>query len=430
VSATAPGLTLSTDADTAALWDDYRERDLRRLSGTADALRAVLGADPDLAVAHAAAALEAFFADADFDVESSLGAARSGRAEQEWERSFVRCVSTLATQGMWPSRSMWERHHDAFPGDLHGLEILIFLTLMSTDPDGHERAAEAGRRSAQAVGEHPVLVGFEAMMAQDAGDLERAHRLSTRALELDPSGFAGGHPMAHVYFESGDHAGGATWLDGWFPSTDQAADFGSHLVWHSALHHLALGDRETALERYRHCAGRAGPGGLVDGTSMLWRCQLHGLVEPGDDPAARRVSDVVRPLTEAVPFTFVGVHVALGLATAQDADALRRFAASAAGFTAPGSAELLPDLALGLAAYVEGDHGAAGDLLLARERDFVRLGGSHAQREVMEDTLIQALVQADRLDEAAERLRARLDRRESALDTALLARTRKARQPR
>ena len=88
-----------------------------------------------------------------------------------------------------------------------------------------------------------------------------------------------------------------------------------------------------------------------------------------------------------MPFTFVGVHVALGLATAEDADGLRRFAANAAGFTAPGSAELLPDVALGLASYVEGDHAAASDRLLARERDFVRFGGSHAQREVFEDTL-------------------------------------------
>ena len=136
-----------------------------------------------------------------------------------------------------------------------------------------------------------------------------------------------------------------------------------------------------------------------------------------------RVSEVVAPLTTDVPFTFVGVHVALGLATAEDADGLRRFAANAAGFTAPGSAELLPDVALGLASYVEGDHAAASDLLLARERDFVRFGGSHAQREVFEDTLIQALIRAGRLTEASTRLQARLDRRESPLDAALLART-------
>ena len=425
---TAHELPLSTDADTAALWWTYRDLDLRRLSGTEAALRAVLDADPSLAVAHAAAVIEAMFADAAFDVEAEIAAARRGNAAQDWERSFVECVLTTASQGMWPARPSWERHHDWFPGDLYGLELVTFLTLMSTDPGAQDAALARALRTQEAVGEHVVVLGFRAMMAQDRRDLDEAERLASRALALDPSGFLGGHPMAHVYFESGDHASGAAWLDGWFPSTDQQADFGSHLVWHSALHHLALGNRDTALERYRHCAGRAGPGGLVDGTSMLWRCQLHGLVQPGADPADVPVAQVVAPLVEKVPFTFVGLHVALGLATAADADGLRRLAANAAGFTTPGSAELLPGLARGLAAYVEGDHAAACDLLLAQEPDFVRYGGSHAQREVFEDTLIQALVLADRLDEAATRLNARLDRRESPLDTALLARTARPRR--
>ena len=420
---TAQELPLSTDADTAALWWAYRDRDLRRLSGTADALRRVLDADPGLAVGHAAAVLEVLLADADFDLDTELAAARRGTASHDWERSFVECVLTTASQGMWPARPSWQRHHDWFPEDLYGLELVTFLTLMSTEPDAQDAALARALRTQEAVGEHVVLLGFRAMMAQDRRRLDEADALATRALELDPTGFLGGHPKAHVHFEAGDHAAGAAWLDGWFPDTDQQADFGSHLVWHSALHHLALGNRDTALDRYLHCAGRAGPGGLVDGTSMLWRCQLHGLVEPGADPAGTPVAQVVAPLVDGVPFTFVGVHVALGLATGRDADGLRRFAANAAGFTTPGSAELLPGLARGLASYVEGDHAAASDLLLAEEPHFLRYGGSHAQREVVEDTLIQALVRADRLDEAAARLTARLDRRESPLDTALLART-------
>jgi hypothetical protein len=121
--------------------------------------------------------------------------------------------------------------------------------------------------------------------------------------------------------------------------------------------------------------------------------------------------------------TFVGVHVALALATAGDADGLRRLAHNARGFDAPGAAAMLPDLAGGLAAFVEGDHGKAADALLRFEPSVPHVGGSHAQREVFEDTLIHALVRAGRLDDAATRLRARLDRRESALDAGLLAET-------
>jgi hypothetical protein len=145
---------------------------------------------------------------------------------------------------------------------------------------------------------------------------------------------------------------------------------------------------------------------------------------PGDDPAAPRMSEVVAPMTSRVPFTFVGAHVALALATAEDADGLRGYAAKAETFTAPGAAELIPDLALGFAAYVEGDHAKASDHLLRRAGDFARLGGSHAQREVFEDTLIHALTRAGRLDEATILIRARLDRRPGPIDSALLDRAR------
>jgi hypothetical protein len=128
-------------------------------------------------------------------------------------------------------------------------------------------------------------------------------------------------------------------------------------------------------------------------------------------------------LLDGVPFTFLGVHVALALATAGDADGLRRFAYNARGFDVPGAATLLPDLSNGLAAFVEGDHVKAADALLRFEPYQWDVGGSHAQREVFEDTLIHALIRAGRLDEASSRLQGRLDRRPSAMDAGLLAET-------
>jgi hypothetical protein len=194
----------------------------------------------------------------------------------------------------------------------------------------------------------------------------------------------------------------------------------------AALHELELGRADDVLVRFGSCTARAGAGGLFDGSSLLWRCQLLGYADPGSDPGETRVSEMVAPMRESVPFTFVGAHVAIGLATDNDAEGLRRFAADAAGFTPPGAAEILPDLALGFAAFVEGDHASASDHLLRRAGDFPRLGGSHAQREVFEDTLIHALIGAGRLEEASERLQARLDRRPSPIDSALLDRARPA----
>ena len=51
-----------------------------------------------------------------------------------------------------------------------------------------------------------------------------------------------------------------------------------------------------------------------------------------------------------------------------------------------------------------------------------RVGGSHAQREVFEDTLLEAYLRAEQFDKAETMLRERLSRRESPRDNFWLAR--------
>jgi len=423
--ADAWGQPLSTTPEAAEHWRDHLALAAHRRSGHLAALRAAVRVDPTFAMARAALAVEATFEVVDgVEPSTEVEAALAGAARHNHERSYVDATRCLVRDGLWASLPRWLDHHDRFPRDLAGMEIALFLLTFSTGVDARPEVERRARMTLSLVGEDAALVGFLGMAAQERGDLDEAHRLATRSLELDPTSFAGGHPMAHVFFESGDHAAGAQWLDEWLPTTDQDAEFGGHLVWHSGLHHLAQGNADVVLERYAACGGSLLGGRLIDGPSLLWRMQLHGLVPRGTDPVDPPVSALARPLMDGVPFAFVGAHAALALATAGDADGLRALAHAARGFDAPGAAELLPDLALGLAAYVEGDHGRASDRLLALEPGWPRIGGSHAQREVFDDTLLQALVLAGRHDEAVPRLQRRLDRRESRLDAGLLARAR------
>ena len=417
------GQPLSCAAEVASAYGQALRLFHDRRSGDVERLREVIEADPGFAVARASAAVLGALVNADFDAVAEMKAARDGRAEHDWERSFLAAAERLVDDGLWASRPLWLAHHDAHPGDLLGLTVAAFALLFSTDPTDEAEAEDRFRLSLNAVGDDPALLGYLAMAAQDRGALDDAERLARKSLALDPTGFSGGHPLAHVYFEAGEHEAGLAWLDGWLPDSDRQAGFYGHLVWHSALHHLAVGDAEGALARYPHCGGSDAGGRLIDGPSLLWRCQLLGHVPSGTDPARPRVSELAVGLMDGVPFTFVGVHVALALATAGDADGLRKFAENARGFEAPGAAEVLPGLALGLAAYVEGDHARAASALLRLEKRLWEVGGSRAQREVFEDTLIHALIRAGRLEEAGTRLRARLDRRDSRLDTGLLART-------
>ncbi len=416
------GMPLSCAAEVAPTYGEALRRYHDQRSGDVERLREVIEQDPGFAVARATAAVLGAFG-GEFDAEEEVTSAEDGRATHDWERSFVAASRSLVDEGMWGAQQQWLAHHDAYPGDLMGMTIAAFTLLMDTDPKDEAEAYQRVRRSSDTVGDDPAVLGFLAMFEQDFGHLDRAHELASRSLELDPSGFAGGHPMSHVYFEGGDHAAGLDWLDPWLTTTDGEAVFRGHLVWHGALHALALGDGEGALARYPHCGGSNAGGVLIDGPSLLWRCQLMGHVPSGTDPRDPRVSTLAVPFMDDVPFTFVGVHVALALATSGDADGLRQFAHNARGFEAPGAAELLPGLSYGLAAFVEGEHARAAETLLPLEARLWQVGGSRAQREVFEDTLIHALIRAGRFEEASVRLRARLDRRDSALDAGLLEKT-------
>jgi predicted Zn-dependent protease len=259
------------------------------------------------------------------------------------------------------------------------------------------------------------------MGAQERGELDDAERFAARALDLDPTGSVGAHPMAHVYFERGDHRAGVAWLEDWLATADDAAEFTTHLHWHAALHHLALGDTDEVLARYRDRLCRPEPRSMVDRTSMLWRLQMRGVVDPGVDPSAAGYPRPLRDSVDMIPVTFFAVHVALGLAALGDSDSLRRLAETADSAKTPGAAKFVSPIALALAERVEGDFGAAATRLLPLADELTLVGGSHAQREVFEDTLIDSLIRSGRHEEASTRLQERLDRRPSMFDQRWLA---------
>jgi hypothetical protein len=413
---------VSTDARTVVLWRDFCLRFQRQRSGADIALRNVLSADPHFGIARATAAIMGgSFGHPDFDAHDEIEAAQNGAVENAWERSYIGAASAAADRGpLWGSVDRWFAHHDGCPTDLNGLLFAIIGAVTSVDASRLQELHSRVERTHAEVGDEPMVLGTLGMGEQERGELDAAEQFAARALELDPTGSDGAHPMAHVYFERGDHGAGVAWLDEWLPTTDQEADFTTHLYWHAALHRLALGDIDQVLSTYVNRLCGAGPRSLPDRTSMLWRLQLHGLVEPGSDPSEMAIDDELAARVDFIPFAFAGSQVALGFAACGDVDSLRRLAETAASSEAPGATTLVQPIALALADRIDGDDAAASDRLLAIEHDLQLIGGSHAQREVLEDTLIETLIRAGRIEDASIRLRARLERRPSALDEAWL----------
>lgn len=82
----------------------------------------------------------------------------------------------------------------------------------------------------------------------------------------------------------------------------------------------------------------------------------------------------------------------------------------------------------GIAAYGAGDYESAVRLLEPIRGEVIRIGGSHAQRDVFEETLLKSYLRAGRFEREEALLGERLDRRPNRRDERWLARVHAGRQ--
>jgi hypothetical protein len=76
----------------------------------------------------------------------------------------------------------------------------------------------------------------------------------------------------------------------------------------------------------------------------------------------------------------------------------------------------VPAICRGAQAFADADYTSCVRILEPVANEMVRIGGSHAQREVIEDTLLVALIKSDELGKARALLARRLHRRPSPRD--------------
>ena len=255
-----------------------------------------------------------------------------------------------------------------------------------------------------------------------------ARRMADRSLELYPRSGHGAHTMGHVFFEQGDHTGGTAFLDGWLPDYAREATLFSHLTWHLALFELNRGNTDRVMALYKEtlapsiCPGTALIT-IADASALAWRCDLYGAPRP--EGSREELAEFSRTAFPRPGITFADMHTAMALAAAGDSETLDRLIGGleerlAKGKLPAGSVAL--GLARGIAAFAKGEFEEAVRQLEPRTGEIVRVGGSNAQREVFEDTLLAAYLNAGRFEQAETMLRKRLQRRPNARDEAALAR--------
>ncbi len=256
----------------------------------------------------------------------------------------------------------------------------------------------------------------------ETGYLDEAWEYAQTSLDMNPVNAVASHSMTHVHFERGDAAAGEDFLGGWLQVFDSPPSSYVHLSWHLALFELALGKYQETLDRYesfiRPSVVSKAMSTLNDSASLMWRLQIYGGIPP--DKPWEEVLALAAPAAQRPGAAFRDAHAALAFAGSGQFELMEQMIArlrKAAGEGDLFIKDVVLPLAQGIDAFAREDYAGAVRMFEPVFPQMVRIGGSHAQREVFEDTVLEAYIRAGQWDKAESMLNERLQRRDSVRDT-------------
>ena len=237
----------------------------------------------------------------------------------------------------------------------------------------------------------------------ETGNLDKASDLIDQALLLNGHNANAAHVRSHVYYEMGETEAGIEFLDNWLKSYDRAGYLHGHLSWHVALWLLEQGDSESMWERIQTDIQPGASIGLpinilTDTAAILYRATLTGVSIPQEIWVS--ISQYAKKSFPSTGIGFVDFHAAIAHAMAGDEEAL----AGIIDKPNPLTGDLVTPVAQAYRAFANQHWNEGIDLLSRAMADHARLGGSRAQRDILELSLASALHQLGKNDEAARYL--------------------------
>lgn len=390
------GLGLSCEStDAVRAYNHAVDAYLHAWPGVDAALDEALAAAPDFALAHALRALKAGVYMRRAEVAQAIEAAQLHvAAAGERERSHVAMLADMLQGRAAAALDAALAHAARWPTDalVAAMPCGAFGLLAFSGRLDHNQARLAFLRQLRPhyPADHTWLLTNLGWACIEAGELEEGFEHAQRSFALRWANGNIAHVLMHGHFERNDAAAGLAFIDAWLPDCpDQAMLFG-HLHWHAGLCEIELGRPDAALSRHVQQVLRqldAAPPlvGMTDAASMPWRLRLLGHSEL---PWERAATYAQRHFPKGGN-VFAELHLAMLAAAQSDRAALdavsQRLRATAEKGHA--GAPIALHWTAGLAAMMDGDKDAARSHWRDSLAEAARLGGSHAQRTVVDRTI-------------------------------------------
>ncbi|MFC5719431.1 tetratricopeptide repeat protein [Streptomyces gamaensis] len=269
-----------------------------------------------------------------------------------------------------------------------------------------------------------LLQGMYAFGLEEAGHCTRAEHVGLEAVERNARDVWGIHAVVHAYEMQGRHEDGIRYLDARTDDWSTGNYLNVHNWWHYALYVLETGRTDQVLAVYDAAVHHDGSSGaameLLDAASLLWRLYLAG-TDTGDRWPA--LADAWARRGDGAHYAFNDVHAVMayvGSGRIADAERLVRDREAWLRDIGPGRPDLsnaamtagigLP-VCRALVAYGQRRYADTVGLLLPLRRRLHTFGGSHAQRDALQKTLVEAALHAGHHDLARTLLSERVSLR-------------------
>ncbi len=431
------GMTLSTSStDAAECWQEGIDRLLSQNHGPELKFQEAIELDEGFAMAHGCLAFwyqqRARPEEARKTVVQALALA-SGVTRRE--RQQIEAVSHWINGRGRDSIGLIKEHLSEFPRDGLLLRLAHRLYMLGCSGAGSpnfppEYLALLQSVEALCIDDWAFLAEY-AFAYHETGQLDKAMDFAQRSLDINPTNAVACHSMTHVHFERGDASSGEDFLSAWLRGFDAPASSYVHLSWHLALFELAQGKYQETLDRYdkyiRPSVVAKSMSTLNDSASLLWRLQMYCGTPPPEP--WEEVLTIAAPAADHPGAAFRDAHAALAFAGSGDYEAMTKMTSRLRKAAEEGDSfarEVVLPLVKGIEAFAQENYTESVRLMEPVFPQLVRVGGSHAQREVFEDTMLEAFIRAEQFEKAEHMLRGRLKRRETVRDTFWLGRVQSA----
>jgi hypothetical protein len=327
--------------------------------------------------------------------------AAAGLPANEHERFHLEAVRAI-TAGRWRDAGrILEDLSTEYPRDALALQAGHLVDFFLGDSRMlRDRIARALPHWGRSMPGYHAMIGLHAFGLEETGDHAQAEKQGRLSVELEPRDGWGQHAVAHVMEMTNRPRDGIAWMRDNVDDWSRDSFFAIHNWWHLALYHLELEQIDQVLQLFDGPIYGKRSGvilDMIDASAMLWRLHLRG-IDVGDRWEA--LADNWTPHVAAGNYAFNDMHAAMAFVGSQRAQSLQALletqgaAMQGNGDNAYFTREVGHSATLAIQAFGAGDYAQAVRRLRSIRNIAHRFGGSHAQRDLLDLTLIEASFRA------------------------------------